>query len=551
MHVRDHVKITLELPGELAAATGYRLAGIHYMSEEEHVRRQHHLRYFMLLAITCMVVAACSPINLQPTTKPTAAAARAPHFQTTPCPFTLSTTFVQGKNVFCGNLVVPEDRANASSPLIRLAVARFKTPSAHPAADPIIFLQGGPGGRIIEDLASTIVGNKLDLATQFGNHDVILVDQRGTGYSRPSLQCPEVVDLQYITDQKLSAQQQADMQNNALKICYARLVSQGINPATYTTHNDAADIHDLIQTLGYAQVDLYGVSYGTRLALEVMRSYPQHVRSVILDSTVPAQSRLITSLPAATARVFKVLFDGCAADTTCNTKYPNLASVFYSLVMSLNAQPLTFSTTDSNTNKQYTVLFTGDVLASLLFNTFYVSSVIPYLPAMIYQIKQGDTRLASVLFGALMFDTSVSIGMYFSVECAEDITFATPHDLDVAAQAYPQPIRADDLISLQGELAGCHIWNVPQALASEQQPIASTIPTLAMEDEYDPITPPANGVLAAKTLSNSYQVLFPGLGHGAFLFDACPTSIGLAFYGNPATKPDSSCIATMGEPQFQ
>lgn len=512
--------------------------------------RHLRLRNLLVLAITCMVVAACSPINLQPPTKPTAAA-RAAQFKTSNCPFALNSSFVQGKNVFCGNLVVPEDRANAHSPMIQVAVARFKTPSAHPAPDPIVFLQGGPGGRIIEDVAGIIIGGKLDLTKQFGDHDVVLVDQRGTGYSHPSLQCNEVVNLQYLTDQKFTAQQQADMQNEALKTCHARLASQGVNPGAYTTLSDAADIHDLIQTLGFAQVDLYGVSYGTRLALEIMRAYPQHVRSVILDSTVPAQSRLITSIPTSTSRVFKVLFDGCAADATCNAKYPQLGSVFYSLVTSLNAQPLTFTATDSNTNKDYTVLFTGNQLSSLLFTSFYASSAIPYLPAMIYQLKQGDTRLASLLFGALMFDTSVSVGMYFSVECAEDITFASPHDVDVAAQAYPPQIRADSLVSLQGEITGCHLWNVPQAPASEQQPIASAIPTLVLEDEYDPITPPSNGVLAAKTLSNSYQFLFPGIGHGAFLFNDCPTNIGLAFYDNPVAKPDGSCITAMSEPQFQ
>lgn len=513
--------------------------------------RQSRLRSLILFAITCMVIAACSPINLLPTTKPTQKPAPVARYQKDACPFTLSGGFADGKNVFCGNLIVAEDRANGNSPLIHIAVARFKTPSAHPAPDPIIFLQGGPGGRIIQDLASIITAGKLDLTQQFGNHDLILVDQRGTGYSRPSLQCPEAVKLQYLTDQKLTAQQQADMENDALKTCRARLVSQAINPGAYTTLNDAEDIHDLIQTLGYAQVDLYGVSYGTRLALEIMRAYPQHVRSVILDSTVPAQSRLITSLPASTARIFQVLFDGCAADTTCDTKYSQLGHVFYSLVTSLNAQPLTFTATDSNTGKEYTVLFTGDQLSSLLFTSFYVTSAIPYLPAMIYQLMQGDTRLASILFGALMFDTSVSVGMYFSVECAEDVSFATPHDVEVAAQAYPQAIRADSLIGLQGEVAGCRLWNVPQAPTTEQQPVTSAIPTLVLEDEYDPITPPSNGSLAAKTLSHSYQFLFPGLGHGAFLFDDCPTSIGLAFYSKPTEKPGDSCIATMGEPQFQ
>lgn len=506
----------------------------------------------MLMTIVCL--AACNLSVTVPSIVSTSTpiATGIPRFQPGACPFTLGSAFVEGRNVTCGFLVVPEDRANTQSPTIQVAVAVFKTPSANPAPDPIIFLQGGPGGRIIKDFAGLITAHTLDLETQFGNHDLVLIDQRGTGFSQPSLQCQEAVDLQFQTDVDLTPAQQVDVYYKALSACRARLVKAGVNLNAYTTASDAADIHDLIHVLGYQQVDLYGVSYGTRLALEVMRAFPQGIRSVVLDSTVPAQLRLITSIPSSLARVFGVLFRGCAADPACSSKYPQLDQVFYSLVGDLNASPIRFQTQDTNTGKQYTVLFKGDDLVNLLFTGFYVTDAIPILPEMIYQVKQGDyTHLLSLLYGTLIFDDSVSIGMYYSVECAEDTAFVAPQDLTTAAQAYPPQIRADQLISLQGELSDCRLWNVRSAAPSEGDPVTSAIPTLVLESEYDPITPPTNGALAAKTLTHSYSFLFPGTGHGAFLFNTCPTAVVLAFESDPARKPEGGCIATMGEPRFQ
>src|SRR5215469_17899269 len=112
-------------------------------------------------------------------------------FKQSSCPFPLQAGFVDGRNVVCGFLLVPEDRSDPHGATIQLAVAIFKTPSATPAPDPVIFLQGGPGGRVIQDFAPLVMTHQLDLATQFDNHDLIFIDQRGTGYSKPLLQCPE------------------------------------------------------------------------------------------------------------------------------------------------------------------------------------------------------------------------------------------------------------------------------------------------------------------------------------------------------------------------
>lgn len=507
------------------------------------------------LAVLALFVAACS-LGRGSVAAPTPAATNpgAARFQQSACPFPLESGFHDGENVRCGALVVPEDRTNPTGTRISVAAAIFKTPAADPAPDPIVFLQGGPGGRLIEDFAPLIMRRTLDLARQFGNHDVILIDQRGTGYSRPSLQCDEVVRLEFLTDRNISVQQAVDEQNKALAACHDRLTKAGVNLAAYTTASDASDVQDLIATLGYKQVDLYSVSYGTRLALEIMRAYPAGIRSVVLDSTVPAQSHLLTSIPADMRRVFGTLFAGCAADAACNAKYPGLESTFYALVTRLNGQPVTFKTTDLNTNKAYTVVFKGDDLVNLLFQGFYAAQLIPLLPAMIDQANRGDfNHLVSLFYGALVFDTSVSWGVYFSVECAEDVSYATADAVDAAAQALPEAIRDGQRVSLEGEIPACKAWNVGRAPASEGQPVASDIPTLILEGEYDPVTPPANGDLAARTLSHSYHYLFPATGHAVLLFNPsdCPTTIALAFWKNPAVKPDGACIAAMSEPRFQ
>jgi pimeloyl-ACP methyl ester carboxylesterase len=510
--------------------------------------RSKPVRPFLLIAL-CL--ASCAVTSTTSTATPTPKAKSA-HFNRGTCPFSLQPGFVDGQNVLCGFLDVPEDRNDPHSVSIQLAVATFKTPSATPAPDPTIFLQGGPGGRVIQDFAPLVMSHQLDLAAQFDNHDLILIDQRGTGYSKPSLQCPEYLDVLHLTDQNLTPEQQVRQQDAALIQCHDRLVQSGRKLSAYTTYSDAADVHDLIEALNYTQVDLYGVSYGTRVALEVMRAFPQRVRSVVLDSTVPAQERLITSVPADLVHAYSVLFKGCAADPSCNAKYPNLESVFYADIASLNAHPATFQTQDPETNATYSVLFTGNAFADLLFSALYATRVIPALPAMIYHVQQGDLRIPSLLYGPLFLDDSVSAGMYFSVECAEDLAFSTPQEVATAGQAFPQQIRAYELTGLEGEFPVCHAWQVPAVAHSESQPVASAIPTLVLEGEYDPITPPTNGVLAAHSLSKSYQFFFPATGHGAFLFNPspCPTTIVVQFQRDPTHKPDGSCVASMREPQF-
>lgn len=352
--------------------------------------------------------------------------------------------------------------------------------------------------------------------------------------------------------QNLTPQQYVALYRRALMQCHTRLIKAGINLSLYTTAITAADVHDLIQVLGYQQVNLYGGSYGTRLALEIMRDFPQRIRSVVLDSTLPPQVDLFTSVPASAMRSFKLLFNICAASPACNSKYPQLEKMFYALISMLNGHPRTLQVQDTFTGRQYTVLLNGMRLVSLLFLSLYATDLLPQIPRAIYTAHNGDTTLLTQFYNEVEFtEDAISRGMWYSVECNEDAPIVTVHDVDVAEQTFSSPIRAADLFNLQGRPSVCQFWNVAPASAEEKKPVSSAISTLILEGGYDPITPPSNGELAGRTLSHSYSLLFPATGHGVGFGALCPTSIILAFLANPGQKPDSRCIASMGGLDFR
>jgi len=443
---------------------------------------------------------------------------------------------------------VPEDRSKPNGPAIRLAVAVFKSPDANPAPDPLIFLQGGPGGPIVHDLGTVI--NASNNAVLVGKHDLILIDQRGTGYSRPALDCKEATQLSLKTlKQNLTPDQQVSLLSGAVRRCRDRLVRAGINLDAYTTRADAADIADLRRALGYRSVDVYGVSYGTWTALTMMRYFPAGIRSVVLDSVVPPRGNLIVDPSRTEARLFDLIFRDCAQSSTCRTRYPRLENVFYSLIDQLNARPVTVPTIDAVSGKRYQVLINGFGLSDLLFSTPYITSYIPSIPRMIYDAKNGSYGLISKVYGDVGFNfESFDLGTYLSVACSDEAPFTNRQEITAAVQTLPPLLRSYALISRLGDLHQCGIWHVKGVDPSQKSAVRSAIPTLVLEGQYDPVTPPQNGRQVARTLNRSFYFEFPGTGHGAFLANPCPFNMVHAFLDDPTHKPNASCIATMGPP---
>jgi len=206
-----------------------------------------------------------------------------PTFEQTACFFEIPANHIEGETVECGYVIVPEDHRNSSSETIHLATVIFKSQDEQSQPDPLIFLSGGPGEKTVVHAAP--------LADHLGSfnadRDLVFFDQRGVGSSKPALECPEFVGALFdILDEPDPGAVQRIVYES-LTACQERLVADGHNLALYNTAQNAADVEAIRLALGYDQVNLFGGSYGSLLAQAVMRDFPSHIRSVIIDSSVP------------------------------------------------------------------------------------------------------------------------------------------------------------------------------------------------------------------------------------------------------------------------
>ncbi|MCP4422982.1 MAG: alpha/beta fold hydrolase, partial [Chloroflexi bacterium] len=318
-------------------------------------------------------------------------------FENNPCPFDVDGS----ANIECGTLTVPEDRSRADSPMIQLAVAIARAPGGGSDAAPIVYLAGGPGGSAIDDYAADPSSWDYPFLQ---NRDFILLDQRGVGYSQPSLDCPEFAE--------------AGERDNPDALCYERLTDDGINLDAYNTRENAADVAALRSALGIAEWDLLGISYGTRLALAVMRYHPEGVRAVILDSPFPPNADTPVDEIYSLTDALTELFADCDRDAYCREEYPNLETVFLETVQRLNVDE--------------TAEIYGDDLVFAISGAFSETDLIPLLPYVIYEVAydnydaldeisaDGGFALPRFQDGA---DRSDSEGMYNSIICHDE--FAT------------------------------------------------------------------------------------------------------------------------------
>ncbi|MEX1252897.1 MAG: alpha/beta fold hydrolase [Dehalococcoidia bacterium] len=479
-----------------------------------------------------------------PTISPTPGPTPSPgeRYERIACPFDVPL----GRLIECGYLRVPENRNDPQSRHIELAVAVAKSDSPDPRPDPIVYLEGGPGGSILKIAPQAFEGWFSPFVAE---RDVIMFDQRGIGRSKPALDCPEFNDA-YVDAVERGVRRQAfsDLIVGAMASCHERLAAREIDLSAYNSAESAADLQDLRLALGYEQWNLYGISYGTRLGLTAMRDYPQGIRSVILDSSYPPQADLYAELVPNARRAFNELFEGCRQDGACNAAYPDLERVVFEVAARLDAEPADLSVWNPATDKTIEAKMSGDVFLSSLFQALYSTDANAYLPAIVYAAYEGDVEPLTPLLGDLFFvHDSLSTGMHYSVQCREEVPFSSAENVAAAAQADA------GLAHALGEpiFVICEDWGVAQPDPKENQPVRSEIPTLVLAGEYDPITPPAWGRLVSDDLTNSFFFEFPNVGHGASVADICPLLMTLAFLDNPTASPDSSCIAEMPPPDFE
>ncbi len=464
-----------------------------------------------------------------------------PEFTPGSCPFQPPS----GTDPVCGYLSVPENRENPAGRQVRLAVAIFPARSTE-AYPPIVYLEGGPGGEALEAIPFTYEDRFSFLDAE---RTLVMFDQRGVGYSDPALSCHELVDLAYeLLDEDLSAEEVVAREVAVLDRCRERWVDDGTDLAHYNSSASAADVADLRVALGYDEWDLYGVSYGTRLALTVMRDHPEGVRSVILDSTYPPEIDGVALIVPNAARAFDELFGACASDPMCNSTYGDLESLLFSLVEQLNASPAELWVLDFLNFGGYPALLDGDSMLGLVFQSLYSEVLLPGIPKLIADAREGHFFNAQTLMSYFLTNEAFfSAGQFLSVMCHEEVPFSDPASVRSGRDENPRLAPLVDGALVQSEYAFdfCSGWGAGVADSIEAEPVSSDIPTLVMAGRFDPITPPDYGRRVADRLDNRWFVEFPTLGHGVAAVEGCPRSVTLAFLADPHAAPDRSCVAGM------
>ncbi len=476
------------------------------------------------------------PATQLPTALPTVA--YTPAFEEAPCQFEIPF----GVQVTCGYAIVPENRSIASGRTLRLAVAVYHSTSSNPAPDPVLFLQGGPGGQAVQ-----LSANAYSILVEpfISTRDYVTFDQRGTGLSEPVMNCDELdkVHRQDIYG-TLAVESRELVYQNAFLSCSGLLQAQGSDLSAYSTVESAADLRDIVKLLGYQQVNLYGASYGTRLALVTMRNHPEIIRSAVLDSVVPVEANMIEEYPKSVNAALSQLFIACASDPACGSAYPDLEAVFRSLLQKLDARPITL-TTSAYPMGTVTETVDGAYLLSVITGLLRSPDFILTAPQTIYRVENGDysTLIAAQYSLPYEFD-GISPGLYISMMCREHVLDSTPEELKSVSEQ--TGIKEKVFRPFYGDFAdmfpACKNWGSTGPNLGENDAVVSDIPSLVIEGSFDPATPPFLGKQVAETLTHSYYFEFPTMGHVPTADDLCARQTMLAFIANPGIEPSRECL---------
>jgi pimeloyl-ACP methyl ester carboxylesterase len=436
-------------------------------------------------------------------------------------------------DAYCGTLKVYENRDTRQGRQIDLNIVVLPALSADAKPDPFFFLAGGPGQGAAK-MAKPLRDAFRQILT---DRDIVLVDQRGTGKSNP-LDCID-------RDDSLKAFAEPEETSLAkLKKC---MDGFDADLRLYTTQIAMDDLDDVRAHLGYDKINIYGGSYGTRAGLVYMRQHGDRVRTAVLDGVAPTNMRLPLFFPRDVQRAFDRLTADCAADAACNAAYPNLAARARALIARLEKNPPLVAIVHPRTGERGELRMTARIVTNVFTAALYQPLAASLIPALIERAENDDFQGVLALAGMndAGGDPNMSVGMQLSVICAEDAPRITEAEAEKEAEG---TIFGPHVMRMQRE--GCRFWPRGTVEASFYEPVQSSIPTLIMSGQIDPVTPPVWGEQIARTLPNSKHIVMPGAGHTAG-GTGCGRRLIKAFIdaGTHATL-DTSCVDKMTRPPY-
>ena len=399
----------------------------------------------------------------------------------------------------CGELTVPENSAKPDGRQIRLAFARVPAINRRKQPDPLFVIAGGPGMA-----ATTFYATAAPVFARIHrDRDIVLLDQRGTGGSNP-LNCEggDELDLR-AADNDITAEARS---------CLEKL-SATADVAQYTTSVAVNDLERLRQALAYERIDLYGVSYGTRVAQQYLRRFPQHARALVLDGVVPPELTLGADMALDAERSLARILARCASEAECRSRFGDPAQDYRDLWQGLQAHDVAVTVANPTTGEPTRFEFTRFHLATILRLSIYSAEQTALLPLLLHETrgsKDFSPLAAQFLLLTHEYTDAVAIGMNNTVACTEDVAFYDPKTTDRAKLENTFLGTAQ----LDGLLAMCKVWPRGPIDPDFHAPLHSAAPVLLLSGSDDPITPPAYAEQARHGLTNSLHVVLKDFGHG-------------------------------------
>jgi len=433
---------------------------------------------------------------------------------------------------WCTTFDVAENPAQPGGRHIGLHVAVLRSDASAPEPDIVVMLAGGPGEAATEAFAGTGAYQGL-----LKHHNVLLVDQRGTGSSNP-LSCDKTEKAPG-ANAPVSDVPGPEAIRKLVASCLAE-VQKNADPRFYTTTIAVDDLEKLRQALGAPLFDLYGGSYGTRVAQQYVMRHPEGVRSVVLDSPAPNQLIIGQEFASSLDTALKRDFANCIATPECQKAFGDPMVTLHKLRDDLRANPHEVTIRDPRTFEPVTRKLTPTLLAGLVRLFAYEPETAALLPLSIDAAVHGDT--APLLGQQRLLDSDLAGdmngGMSMSVLCSED-----------AGELHERPQDADTILGnmlIAGIKAQCDVWPHGALPADFHTPLRTDKPVLILSGEDDPVTPPEYGKQIMQGLSNGRHLILKGQGHGA-LTRGCVPKLLEQFVDNPSPKNlNARCLDRLG-----
>ena len=396
----------------------------------------------------------------------------------------------------CAVVSVPLDHEHPRGERIALSIAVVAALAEEPAPDPLVVIAGGPGQAATDFFALS----HRAFTRVLRHRSVLLIDQRGTGESAP-LHC-EALENAGLGDGQANAQTLAALAIDCLDTLDA-------DPRFFTTSVAVRDLEVVRAAFGHERLNLYGISYGTRVAQHYLRRFPERVRSVVLDGVAPPTVALGPNAALDSQAALDAVFQRCENDAPCAAAFPGLREQFRDALVRLREQPATVAFTHPRSGEDVDMDIDDLTFAGVVRLLLYSPVTASLLPPLVAAVDAGDhSKLAAQAYAASEAVRDIATGLNYVVLCTEDFPFWG--SVDLAAQR--ATFMGATLVESTQRV--CEAWPRGQIDEDFKSPLASTAPTLLLSGELDPITPPRYAELAAADLGNALQMVGAGQGHG-------------------------------------